>query len=115
LTIKISELRHIIKIQRKEFAPGHAKALRQETTYSKEVHAKIEPLKSHDLYRANEIWPGTDHRITIRYVEGVEQGMIITWNDKAFEITHVTDEDYKHQWLEIMCKEIPRTNQEIER
>jgi SPP1 family predicted phage head-tail adaptor len=110
LKIKISELRHTIKIQRKEFSPDQEKALRQETTYSEEVRAKIEPLKSHDLYRANEIWPGTDHRIIIRYVEGVEQGMIVTWNAKSFEITHVTDEDYKHQWLEIMCKEIPSTN-----
>jgi SPP1 family predicted phage head-tail adaptor len=106
MNVKIAELRHRIKIQRRESARDDTGAFILETRDLIEVWAKIEPLKSRDLFQANDIWPGTDHRIITRYFQEVEQGTIITWNDKTFEVTHVTDEDYKHQWLEIMCKEI---------
>jgi SPP1 family predicted phage head-tail adaptor len=109
MNIKIAELRHRINIQRRESVQDETGVFRQETKDLREVWAKIEPLTSRDLYRANEIWPETDHRIIIRYFPDVEKGMILTWNDKTFEITHVTDEDYRHQWLEIMCKEITNT------
>jgi head-tail adaptor len=109
MKIKPGDLRDSIKIYRKEFKPDEKGVYNRDTTLIAETRAKIEPLTNRALFEANNTSPGTDYKIWIRTVPGVEKGMIIT-DDKTFETTRVIDLRSRPPYSEIWCRKITNTN-----
>lgn len=69
------------------------------------VWAAIEPLRGREYFAAMAEQADVTTRIRIRYREGIDRTMIVTCDGVDFEIGHIIDPEYRHQEMQLMCKE----------
>lgn len=71
------------------------------------VWAAISPLSGAEYYTAMQSLSETTHRVTTRYIAGVNTHMRIVSGDREFNIVAIINVDNRNRELDIMCKEVP--------
>lgn len=105
--MKIGDLRHRIEIGR--YVQGEDQwgdPLPAQWERVCEVWAAVEALSGQLYFQARQTAEQSDHRITIRWRQGIEPGMVVRHDGQEFTIQAVLDRDGKRQWLELICREV---------
>jgi len=71
----------------------------------KTVWAQIQPLKGREYWQSQQVNAEVTHRITIRYLEGINSKMRVKFGDRYFEIEPPINPDEKNVELVMLCKE----------
>lgn len=69
------------------------------------VWAAVEPLRGREYFAAGRESADVTTRIRIRYRKDVDRTMIVTCDGVDFEIGHIIDPEFRHQEMQLMCKE----------
>lgn len=69
------------------------------------VWAAIEPLRGREFFAAQAVNAEVTTRIRIRYREGIDRTMIVRHKGHTFEILYKIDPEFRHEELQLMCKE----------
>jgi SPP1 family predicted phage head-tail adaptor len=97
ITILAGEMRRRITIQQRVTSPdefGGAAVAWVDFAY---CWAYYEPLHGSELYAAQQVYPETDTRFSIRYRSGLDPSMrIVDQNGVQFDVTGIVDVDQRH-------------------
>lgn len=67
--------------------------------------ASVEGLRGNQYFQSQQTVERSDHRVIIRYREGIDAGMIVRHGGRELTITAVLDEDGRRKWLTLYCRE----------
>ena len=70
------------------------------------VWAAVEALSGRLYFEAQQTAEQSDHRVTIRWRQGIEAGMFVRHDGRELEIQAVLDRDGRRRWLELVCREV---------
>lgn len=70
-----------------------------------DVYASIEPLKGMELWNAQTMNPQVTHKVQIRFVAGVTSDMRIVHRGRYLNITDVTNDEERDEYLTFICIE----------
>jgi SPP1 family predicted phage head-tail adaptor len=104
ITCRVGEMKHRVTLQSPGAAAGYGEPPADWATYGGRW-AKVEPLSGRELEIATSTTPDTTHRITVRYVEGLDA----TWRllllpaGTPMQIDGVVDTLNQHVELVIAC------------
>ena len=70
------------------------------------VWADIRALRGQELDKAQQIAQKVEHVISIAYQIGVNQAMLVGFENRSFLIEYIEDEDERHIFLDLYCAEI---------
>jgi SPP1 family predicted phage head-tail adaptor len=70
------------------------------------VWAAVEPLSGREFFAAAQVQAEQMQRITIRYRAGIDTAMRVAWAGRLFDITAVIDWRERHEFLQLMCREL---------
>lgn len=105
-SIAIGEMRHRITIQ---ILSASKDSFQQEIkgwTNFETVWAKIEPLSGREFFEAQQMNAEITHRITMRYMKGLNPKMRIMYGERIFDIKTILNIEEKNIELQILCKEL---------
>ena len=104
--MKIGELRHRVTIQEKTVTidtyGGEVVAWADVAT----VWAAVEPLSGREFLEGGRLENEINHRIRIRYREGLTPSMRVCWQSRAFDIESVIERESRRREIWLMCREI---------
>jgi len=104
---RIGDLRHHIEIGR--YAAGqdqYGDPLLKTWQRVAAIWASVEGLTGNQYFQAQQTVDQSDHKVIIRYRQGIEQGMIVRHAGREFRIKAVLDKDGRRRFLELLCKEV---------
>lgn len=67
--------------------------------------AAIEPLRGQDRAAAAQITADVTTRIRIRFREGIDRSMIVSYKGTEFDILYIIHPEFNRRELQLMCKE----------
>ena len=70
------------------------------------VWAHIEPLRGREYWQAKQVVAEVTGRITIRYQQGIDEKMRVTYGDKTYNILAVINPEEGNRTLQLLVKEI---------
>ena len=70
------------------------------------VWAAVEGLSGQTYFAAQQTVERSDHRVTIRYRQDVQPGMIVRHTGRELEIQSALDVDGRRRWLTLICREV---------
>ena len=108
--IKAGELRHRITILKPNDTPDTfgGTSVSDTSAFAENVPAKIETLSGRELFAAQQKVSQVTHRITIRWQQGIEARMNVSWLDdrtRFFQIEAVENLDGVRHRLDLLCIE----------
>ena len=105
--MEAGKLRSIIKILK---APADERGAPTQDTSRWEtvrvLRASVRPIRGRELWEAEQAQSLIDHRIMIRYDPAMKTGMRVQFEGRTFEILYVIDPEERHQWMQLMCREL---------
>ena len=69
------------------------------------VYAEIKPIKGNEYWASQQVNSEATHRVTIRYIEGVNSEMRIVFGSRYFSIEPPINPDERNVELSMLCKE----------
>lgn len=69
------------------------------------VFCAIWPTSAAEVISANSISMIVTHRVRIRYRSVMKSSYRVKFADRYFAIVSIIDQNMKHEWLDLMCKE----------
>ena len=104
--MKIGDLRHRVTIQEKAVTiDAYGGEVVTWSTVAT-VWAAVEPLSGREFLEGRRLENEINHRIRIRYREGLTPSMRVTWGDRAFDVEAVTDRASRRREIWLMCREL---------
>ena len=70
------------------------------------VWAHIEPLRGREYWQAKQVVAEVTGRITIRYQQGIDEKMRVTYGDNTYNILAVINPEEGNRILQLLVKEI---------
>lgn len=102
-------LRHRITMQEhKEIGRDQYNNPKSEWVDICRVWASIEPISGREYWASAQTQSEVTHRIRIRYRRGIKPTMRIIYQGRIFEIETIIDYQERHEYLQLMCKEVVR-------
>ena len=102
--MRSGQLRHIVRVE----SPIKTKTSSGSTATTWElfrnVWANIETLRGYEKQSAAASWPGSDSRITIRYIAGLLPTMRIVYNEVIYSILNIDDVEQRHREIIMVCQ-----------
>jgi SPP1 family predicted phage head-tail adaptor len=74
-------------------------------TEFKTVWANVQAIRGQELLRADQIVQKEIYQITIRYLAGVDESMLVVFKGKTFQIDYIENPDGRNVELRLMCSE----------
>ena len=68
--------------------------------------AHIEPLRGREYWQAKQVVGEVTGRITIRYLDGIDEKMRVTYGDRTYNILAVINPEEKNRILQLLVKEV---------
>ena len=69
------------------------------------VWASIEPVSGRELQGAQQIVSQVTHKITIRWLDGVQALQRVNFEDRVFQIQYIQNPNETHKMLILLCIE----------
>jgi len=105
----IGKMRHRIKFQTLSLVgDGQGGSVETWTDFA-EVWADVKPTSGRERLYAQRIEDLQDHKITIRYLEGINTTMRIDFQGRIFQIKDITNEVESRFWQTLMTQEVTGT------
>ena len=104
--MRIGDLRHRVTIEKKIVTID---AYGDEVVSWAEVAtvwAAVEPLSGREFLEGRRLENEINHRIRIRYREGLTPSMRVVWGPRAFDIESVIERESRRREMWLMCREI---------
>ena len=98
------KLRHYVNIETPTRTKSGSGSVTIAWTLFKRVWAGIETLKGYEKQTAEAAWPGSDSKVSIRYISGVLPTMRIVYNDQIYSVLGINDIDQRHRSIELTCQ-----------
>ena len=71
--------------------------------------AAVDPLSGREFFAAEQSQSEVTHRVLLRYMAGIETEMRIRYGKKRIlEIVSVRDVNERHEYLQLLCRELVR-------
>ena len=104
--MKIGQLRHRVTIQEKTVTADAYGA--ESITWSDylTVWAAVAPLSGREFLEGRNLENEVSHRIRIRYREGLDPTMRVSWDSRVFDIEAVLERFSERREIWLMCKEV---------
>lgn len=106
---RAGELRHRVKILRPYEAQDVVGAAAVAYERIGETWARVEPLSGSEKLRTEQLQAELSHRVNIRYRTDMLEDMEFEIEGRRLRIVHISDLEFRHVWLECLCKEIVGT------
>lgn len=106
-TIEAGKLRHYVGLERFVKVGSTARGLPegQFRQVASNVPATVEPLSGRQAEIARQLVATATHRVTMRWRDGVEPKMVVTFQGRRLTVGHVSDGDFRKRYLELTCTE----------
>ena len=72
----------------------------------KKVWAYVEPLRGREYWQAKQVVAEVSCRITIRYLEGIDEKMRVIYGDRTYNILAVINLQEKNRVMQFLVKEV---------
>jgi len=69
------------------------------------VWASVEALSARELFAAQQLTAQVSHKVTIRWLAGVQAKMTVSFDNRALQIVGVQNPDGRHKVLVLLCLE----------
>lgn len=101
------QLRHRVSIQHLSgsVSDGVGNVRQTWTDVYTDIPASIEPIASRELYAAEKTETKNSHKITIRYMDGINSKMRVVFGSRMFNIDGILNKDERNISLEMVCAE----------
>lgn len=106
--MQAGKLRHLIDIQQRTLtadAYGGRDRDWNEASPFATVYAAIEPLSGAEQWRAKQAQSSVSHKVTIRYLAGVNPKMRVKFGSRYLNIESVQNLGERNRTLELLCTE----------
>lgn len=104
--MKAGKLRHKVTIQSRTLtADSYGGQTETWATFAAGVWAAVEPLTSSEQWRAQQAQASVSHRVTIRYLAGVEPTMRVLFGTRHLNIGSIRNIEERNKELELLCTE----------
>lgn len=106
--MKAGPLRHRVTIQEKAGTgqDGYGEDLPVWSDVAT-VWAAVEPLRGREFLEAQRAGAEVTTRIRIRYRDGIEPEMRVSWGDHTYDIEAILHIEERQREIHLMCKELP--------
>lgn len=105
--MRIGELRHRMEIGRYvEGKDRYGNPTPAQWERVAVLWASVEGLRGSHYFQAQQTVNQADHRVIIRYRQGIQPGMIARHDGRELTIQSVLDEDGRRHWLTLICREV---------
>ncbi len=104
--MRSGSLRHRVTLQKKTQTEGDRGGVLETWEDWKTVWAAIEPLRGDEYWSARQFSLEVTHRITIRYLAGVDSQVRVKFSDREFHITSIQNPGERNEALVLMCNEV---------
>jgi len=97
-------LRNLITIYTRVDTKSSTGAVTTTWTEFKKMWASISSIRGYEKESANAAWPGSDSRISMRYVAGLLPTMRIVYDSVIYSILDIEDADNRHRNIKLVCQ-----------
>lgn len=104
--MEAGNLRHRIALQRPAGGDGSDPNGATEWETWCTTYASVLPLRGRELWEAQAAQSTIDHRILMRWRADVKRNMRVVLNGRKFEVLYIIDQGERHEWLQLMCREL---------
>jgi SPP1 family predicted phage head-tail adaptor len=103
--VEAGRLRHRITFQ--EATETYNDVGEPVTTWAnvKTVWAEVKPIKGQEYWASQQVNAEVTHRVTVRYMDGLDSLMRIKFGDRYFSIEPPINPDERDIELQMLCKE----------
>ena len=105
----IAKMRHRIKFQSLSLVSDGQGGSTESWVDFAEVWADVKPISGRERLFAQRIEDIQDHKIIIRYLDGITTTMRIVFNNRIFQIKDITNDVESKFWMSILTQETPGT------
>lgn len=103
--IRAGSLRHSVVIQERTLtADAYGGRTEAWATFAT-VWANVEPLSSSEQWRAQQVQSSVSHKVTIRYLAGIDSKMRVKHGTRYLHIGSIRNVDERNIELELLCTE----------
>lgn len=106
--MRSGQLRHVVELQRPTLTQNELGE--QVTTWTTQhtVWAAVDPLMGRELFDATaaQVEATISHRVTIRYVAGLDSEWRVLFGDRVLEVESIIDPQESKKQLQLMCREV---------
>ncbi|HEY9059339.1 MULTISPECIES: phage head closure protein [Pseudobacteroides] len=103
--LSIGKLRHRITIQSySTIKNSFGEEVKVWTDYAV-VSASVEPMSGKELFTAQQLHAETTTQIILRYLGGLNTSMRVLFNNKIYDILHVSNKEERNIAIYLLCKE----------
>lgn len=103
--MKAGSLRHRVVVEQKTAtADGYGGSTLAWTTFAT-VWAAIEPVSGREYFQAQQFQAAVTHKVTIRYLSGINTTMRVKHNSRVFNIHSILNIEERCRELVLMCEE----------
>lgn len=100
-------LRNRVTIQQPSASRGKLGGVKEGWADVGTVWAAVAPISGREFFAAQQVNSEVTHRVTIRYLPGVDAKMRVIYGKRVLEIQSVIDPQERHVELQLMCVERP--------
>ena len=108
--LRAGELRHRVDLHSNTGATRNAFGEKPESwaAVATSLPAKVEPLTGRELWSSQQIQPDISHKVTIRYLAGLNAKMRVIFGTRTFNVEGPPKNiEERNIMLELMCREVP--------
>lgn len=103
--INIGDLNKRIMIQKRNLTDDGIGGQEEAWVEFRSVWAKLEPVSAWQQYHSMQLKKRVTHKITIRYLAGVQTDMRIKFGERTFQIHGIKNVDERNYILELKTEE----------
>ena len=104
--MRAGKLRHKVTIKSREASQDEYGEVTYTWSTAARAWANIEPLAGRELLHAQQVNAELTHRVTMRYMSGVDPTDRIAFGSRTLEVVSVINPDERNKELVLLCKEI---------
>ncbi len=99
-------MRHRITLQNKSITVNKNGFKVEDWEDIKTVWASVSNLRGREYYAAAAVQAENTVKFIIRYTKDIDTGMQIVFNEKAYNILSIDNDQYKNRFIEIRAQEV---------
>lgn len=103
--MRAGELRHSVVIESRTLAADSYGGRTETWATFATVWASVEPLSGSEQWRAQQAQSSVSHKVTIRYLSGVDAKMRVKFGTRYLNIGSVRNVEERNRELELLCTE----------
>lgn len=104
--MRTGQLRSKVELQKPSETKNEVGEVKTTWETEHEVWAQITALTGIEFYQSDQVESNVTHRVTIRWVAGLDSEWRILYGDRILEVNVIMDPQERKEQLQMLCREV---------